>query len=64
MSGTPYSQSSQRNDQMGLEGVPQREAKDSKRLTRRNSDPDPDPVFGLDPDSDLDLEKDPHIAKA
>ena len=49
---------------MGLEDVPRREAKDSKRLTRRNSDPDPDPVFGLDPDSDLDLEKDPHIAKA
>ena len=41
---------------MGLEGVPQREATDSKRLMRRNLDPDPDPVFGPDLDSDLDLE--------
>ena len=43
---------------MGLEGVLQMEAKDSKRLTRRNLDPDPDPVFGPDPDSDLDLDSD------
>ena len=49
---------------MGLEDVPQREAKDSKRLTRRNSDPDPDPVFGPDPDSDVDLETDLGITKA
>ena len=46
---------------MGLEDVPQREGKDSKRLTGRNSDPDPYPVFGPDPDSDLDLESDPDI---
>ena len=49
---------------MDLEDVPLREAKDSKRLTRRNSDPDPDPVFGPDQDSDLDLEKDLGITKA
>ena len=41
-----------------------RERPDSKRLTRRNSDPDPDPVFGLDPDSDLDIETDLGITKA
>ena len=49
---------------MGLEDVPRRQSKDSKRLTRRNSDLDPDQVFGLDPDSDLDLETDLDIIKA
>ena len=49
---------------MGLEDVPRREAKDSKRLTRRNSDPDLDPVFGPELDSDLDLETDLDITKA
>ena len=49
---------------MGLEDVPQREAEDSKRLTRLNSDTDPDPVFGPNLDSDLDLETDLDITKA
>ena len=64
MTGWSCSQSSQGHDQMGLEEVPQREAKDTKRLTRRNTDPDPDPVFGLDPDSALDFETYLDITKA
>ena len=49
---------------MGLEGVPQSETKDSMRLTERNLDPDPDPVFGPDPDSNLGHETDLGISKA
>ena len=48
---------------MGLEDVPQREAEDSKRLTRKYSDPNPDPVFGPDLDSGLDLETDLDMTK-
>ena len=52
-------ESSQGDDQMGIVGVPQRETKDSNRLTRKYLHKDLDPALG--PNLYLVLESDPDL---